>query len=68
MNMKTDNRAVPTSSAGRFSAPPTMTDELAAIARTVHRYKKDQQALRRAMQRAGIITDGGQLTKEYQSR
>ncbi|MEA3643540.1 MAG: hypothetical protein VBE63_26955 [Lamprobacter sp.] len=66
--MKTDNRAAPTSSEGRFSVPPTTTDELAAIARTVHRYKKDQQALRRAMERAGIITESGQLSKEYQSR
>jgi hypothetical protein len=68
MNIKTDNRAAPTSSEGRFSVPPTMTDELAAIARTVDRYKKDQQALRRAMEKAGIITESGQLRKEYQSR
>jgi hypothetical protein len=66
--MQTDNKAVQTSSKGRFSVPPTMADELAAIARTVHRYEKDQQALRRAMERAGIITESGQLSKEYQSR
>ena len=66
--MKTDNKAVPTASGGRFNVHPTTTDELAAIARTVHRYKKDQQALRHAMERAGIITESGQLSKEYQSR
>ena len=46
---------------------PAHAEELAAIARTVDRYKADQAALRRAMENAGIITKSGQLSKEYQS-
>ena len=46
---------------------PANAEELAAISRTVDRYKADQEALRRAMEKAGIITNSGQLSKEYQS-
>lgn len=41
--------------------------EMAAIARTVSRYKSDQKALQQAMRKAGIITETGELTMEYRS-
>ena len=44
------------------------SEELAAISRTVHRYKTDQEVLRRAMEKAGITTKSGQLSREYQSK
>jgi len=45
----------------------TAAGELAAISRTISRYKSDPQALQQALQNAGIITKTGKLTREYRS-
>ncbi|WPL19017.1 hypothetical protein Thiowin_04121 [Thiorhodovibrio winogradskyi] len=41
--------------------------ELEAISRTVHRLQSDPQALQLAMQKAGILTQSGQLAEDYRS-
>ena len=51
----------------RYRAESPTGSELAAISRTVDRLMNDPIALRRVMQKAGIITKTGKLTKEYQS-
>jgi hypothetical protein len=42
-------------------------NELAAISRTVNRLKSDPQALQKAMQKAGILTETGHLSENYRS-
>jgi hypothetical protein len=39
--------------------------ELAVFARTVEKLEADPKALLGVMQRAGIVTENGKLTKEY---
>ncbi|NCA88809.1 MAG: hypothetical protein EOM92_07785 [Gammaproteobacteria bacterium] len=47
--------------------PPSLSAaaELAVIARTVDKLKADPKALQGLMQRAGIVTENGKLTKEF---
>ncbi len=47
--------------------PPSLSAaaELAVIARTVDKLKADPKALQVLMQRAGILTESGKLTKEF---
>jgi hypothetical protein len=68
--MKANSKASTTSKHAavvKRGASTTSAGELAAIARTVSRYKSDQRALQKAMRKAGIITETGKLTKEYRS-
>jgi hypothetical protein len=50
-----------------FGQSDARNTELAAISRTVSRLKSDPHALRQAMQRAGILSETGQLTEDYQA-
>ena len=45
--------------------PQSAGAELVAITRAVEKLKADPQALQRVMQRAGIVTGKGKLTKEF---
>lgn len=50
-----------------FGPQDVSNSELAAITRTVSRLKSDPHALRQALQRAGILSETGLLTEDYQS-
>ncbi|QVL50191.1 MAG: hypothetical protein KFB96_06960 [Thiocapsa sp.] len=45
--------------------PQSAGAEIHAIARTVDQLEADPKALQRVMQRAGIVTKKGKLTKEF---